>query len=42
MTVYPAQRYGNLLILNAAIGGFTTQPKVFKLLVDTGVNYTLR
>jgi predicted aspartyl protease len=39
--IYPTQRYGNLLIVNAAIGGITTQPKVLKLLVDTGASYTL-
>jgi predicted aspartyl protease len=40
-TIYSTQRYGNLLILNAAIGGLTAQPKVLKLLVDTGASYTL-
>jgi predicted aspartyl protease len=40
-TIYPAQRYGNLLMINAAIGGLTTPPKVLKLLVDTGASYTL-
>jgi clan AA aspartic protease (TIGR02281 family) len=40
-TVYPTQRYGNLLLVKAAIGGLNTQPKVIKLLVDTGASYTL-
>ena len=38
---YPIQRYQNLFIVNAAIGSSTTQPKVIRMLVDTGASYTL-
>jgi predicted aspartyl protease len=40
-TLYSTERYSNLLIVKAAIGGITDQPKVIKLLVDTGASYTL-
>jgi predicted aspartyl protease len=40
-TIYPTERYENLLILKAAIGGLSSQPKVIKLIVDTGASYTL-
>nr|AIA11142.1 Aspartyl protease [uncultured bacterium] len=39
--IYPVQHYKNLFIVNAAIGSLTTQPKVIRLLVDTGASYTL-
>jgi predicted aspartyl protease len=40
-TLHSTERYGNLLLVKAAIGGMTAQPKVVKLLVDTGASYTL-
>ena len=39
--IYPVQRYQNLFIINAAVGSTTTQPKVIRMLVDTGASYTL-
>jgi predicted aspartyl protease len=38
---YAVQRYQNLFIINAAVASSTTEPKVIRMLVDTGASYTL-
>ena len=39
--IYPAQKVGNLLRVNASIGGHTSQVAVLRLLIDTGASYTI-
>jgi aspartyl protease family protein len=39
--IYQLSRYGNLLIVNAAVRGKNHQIRQIKLLVDTGSSYTV-
>ncbi len=39
--VYQLSRYGNLLVVNAAVGGINDKVRKVRLLVDTGSSYTL-
>jgi aspartyl protease family protein len=39
--IYQLSRYGNLLIVNAAVRGKNNQIRQIKLLVDTGSSYTV-
>lgn len=39
--IYQLSRYGNLLIVNAAVRGKNSQIRQIKLLVDTGSSYTV-
>jgi predicted aspartyl protease len=39
--IYPLQRFGNLLCLNASVGGLKGDRAVLRLLVDTGATYTI-
>ena len=39
--IYQLSRYGNLLVVNAAVGGNNNQVRKIKLLVDTGSSYTV-
>jgi predicted aspartyl protease len=39
--IYPLQRFGNLLCLNASVVGLQGDRAILRLLVDTGATYTI-
>jgi predicted aspartyl protease len=39
--IFPLQRYGNLLCLRASVKGISPDPRVVRLLVDTGSSFTV-
>jgi predicted aspartyl protease len=39
--IYPVQKVGNLLWLNASVGGQGSDRAILRLLIDTGASYTV-